>query len=110
LAALGTALGPEPLTSWYAIVSEHHDRAFQVKANLASRSWRALRPEKSKSRKLHSTMHARKPLARSEQPGGPRRQRDIIVWFPREVARARTARGRLPQPLKHARRASLACL
>ena len=104
MAALGTALGPEPLTSWYAIVSGHQDRAFQVKAN------RALRPEKSKSRKLHSTMHAHKRLARSEQPGGPRRLRDILVWFLREVARARTAHGRLPQPLKHARRASLACL
>ena len=52
LAALGTALGPEPLTSWCAIVSGHQDRTFLVLGSPASRSWRALRPQMFKSMKL----------------------------------------------------------
>ena len=55
LAALGTALGPELLTSGCAIISGHQARAFLVLGSPVSRSWRALRLEMFKSSKLHNT-------------------------------------------------------
>jgi len=39
LAALGTALGPEPLTSWCAIVSGHQDRTFHDSAPAGQGLW-----------------------------------------------------------------------
>ena len=71
LAALGTALGPEPLTSWCAIVSGHQDRTCLVLGSPASRSWRALRPQMFKSIKLSQASAGGKRRACRREQGPP---------------------------------------
>jgi hypothetical protein len=100
----GTTLGPRAPDQLYAIVVEHKDSWYSAALPAAPGAPCALK----RSSQPSCPKQPRKPRDARNSRGGPRQLRDIVAQCLPDVARARTARGRRPRPLKLACRANKA--